>query len=135
MTNMLCELKNKFLEDRTEESLQAVLDCLQTAEVIVPQVQSQTKGKKLRPDLFKNQKDDLFFPIFSREEELPAEYRALVEISTFEAKKCIEMAKADSAVKCLVLDPFTDAMVIPYTIAGLIIEDPNNPLNDEEELL
>ncbi len=134
MSNTLWEIKNKFLEERTEESLQKVLECLQSAEVVVPQVKSNIDEKNLVPDLFKNQKDDLFFPIFSREEELPKDYRKLVEIAKYPATKCIEMAKADCSVKCLVLDPFTDAMVIPYTIAGLIIEDFEHLIEEEEDL-
>lgn len=130
--NQLYELKKKFLEERTEESLQEVLDCMHDAVVIVPEVKSPVKGKKLRPDLFKNQQDDVFFPIFSSVDELPENYKELVETVEYPAVKCIEMAKATEGVKCLVLDPFSDAMVIPYSIAGLIIEDEQNPIDEEE---
>ncbi len=131
MNEELISLKKDFLEQRNEETLQKVLDCLKDAEVLIPQVPTGKGHHGMHTDLFKNEKDDVFYPVFSDEAQLPEEYRNLVKTAVRKASDCIEEAKSLPGVKCLVLDPFSDAMVIPYDIAGIIIEDPDHPIDDD----
>ena len=131
MNEELITLKKDFLESRSMESLAKVLDYLVNARVLIPQVHTGKGHHDMHTDLFKNEKDDIFYPVFSNEEQLPEEYRKMVETHEKAAVDCMAEARALAGVKCLVLDPFTDAMVIPYDEDGIIIETEDNPIDDD----
>lgn len=131
MNEELILLKKEFLDGHSKECLKKVLDCLVNTEVLIPKVHTGKGHHGMHTDLFKNEKDDIFYPIFSNEDQLPAEYKSLVETEKRTAADCMAEARALAGVKCLVLDPFTDAMVIPYDEDGIVIETEDNLIDDE----
>lgn len=136
--NVLLYLKYNFFKNRDESSLFPVLSCLRDSQVIVPMntitskedeemlldvkigdIVSTHNQIRLKPDILQNG-DKFFFPIFSNEEQIPAKYGSRSSTINLSVIQCIEMAKSYERVCGLVLDPFTEAMIIDYELADLI---------------
>lgn len=137
---VLLYLKHKFLEDQTEQALLSVLGCLRDSQVIVPvsmtmseedkeKLLSAKKGDKfsasdeirLKPDILQRG-EQFFFPMFSNKEEMPQKYAANFSTINMSVLQCIQMAKTYEQVTGLVLDAFTDPLVLNYSLADLISE-------------
>lgn len=138
--NVLLYLKHKFLKNGDEKSLYPVLSCLRDSQVIVPMNTILSKEDeemflnsklgdtvsphndiRLKPDILQNG-DKFIFPIFSNKEQIPEEYGNRFSTINLPVLKCIEMAKSYEKVCGLVLDAFTESMIIEYELADLIIQ-------------
>lgn len=149
---VLLYLKQKFLENRTEQALFALLGCLRDSQVVVPVNVTMSEEDKemflnakkgdqlstndemrLKPDILQNG-DKFFFPMFSNEEEMPEKYAANFSGINMSVLQCIEMAKFYEQVTALVLDAFTDPMILEYPLADLIpdIESRLKPEKNKE---
>lgn len=136
--NLLRYYKHQFLVKKNRDALLAVLACLRDSQVIVPvkasfgkedearikaapkgEVISSKKNLRMQPDLLTSD-DGTFFPIFSDLQQLPAEYAEQFSTVTLPAVHCIEMALSIKDISGLVLDAFTEAMLIPKASAALI---------------
>ncbi|MDD4690608.1 MAG: SseB family protein [Eubacteriales bacterium] len=74
---------------------------------------------RLKPDILQNG-ENFFFPIFSSAEQIPEDYGSHFSAINLSVLQCIEMAKSYEKVCGLVLDAFTEPMVLEYAIADLI---------------
>lgn len=138
--NVLRFLKHEFLTKQNKEALMPVLACLRDSDVIVPvradlskedeeRILSAKKGARIdsdkqirfQPDLLQSD-DGTFFPIFSNEQQLTPEYAAQFSMMKLPAPYCIRMMLALEDVDGLVLDAFTEAMIIPKQSAALILK-------------
>lgn len=141
---VLLHLKHNFLANRSKETLFPLLSFLRDSNVIVPvniimsdadleKFSKFEKGEtvttsdaiRCKPDILKNG-DKFFFPMFSNKEQIPREYE--INFSTIELSvlQCIEMAKSYDHVCGVVLDAFTEPLVLEYDIADLISKFESN---------
>lgn len=137
---VLLYLKHNFLENRSRETLFPVLSCLRDSQVIVPMNVTICKEDeemfknaqagdtvsicgdiRLKPDILQNG-DSFFFPMFSNMEQIPEDYGAHFSTINLSVLQCIEMAKSYKQVGGLVLDAFTEPMVLEYGIADIILQ-------------
>lgn len=135
---VLLYLKYNFIENRSQETLFPLLSCLRDSQVIVPMnvimseadedmfmnvkvgdVVSTNDEIRLKPDILQNG-DNFFFPIFSNAEQIPEDYGSHFSTINLSVLQCIEMAKSYEHVCGLVLDAFTDPVVLEYDLADLI---------------
>lgn len=143
--NVLLNLKKQFLEKRDAQSLSAVLAVLRDSIIIIPATLvfsdvdkdkfiNSSSGDEIKnegdihikPDILKGPDDAMYFPIFSQKEQIPDDY--LKDFSTVRvpALHAIEMAHGFDGVCGLVLDAFTDALVLPYELADTIKQYPSH---------
>ena len=135
---VLVYLKYNFIENRCQETLFPLLSCLRDSQVIVPMnvimseadedmfmnvkvgdVVSTNDEIRLKPDILQNG-DNFFFPMFSNAEQIPEDYGSHFSTINLSVLQCIEMAKSYEHVCGLVLDAFTDPVVLEYDLADLI---------------
>ncbi len=105
---VLLILKERFLDDKKEETLYPLLHCLKDSDVTVPESDILKKG------------DKDYFPVFSNKEEIPENYNKKLCENTLPFLKCIERVVADDKIYGIVLDPFTRPMVLPKDILEII---------------
>ncbi len=105
---VLLILKERFLDDKKEETLYPLLHCLHDSDVLVS-----------KSDILKNNGKQ-YLPVFSNKEEIPVDYghRFSTVVSPF--LQCIEMAMDNKQLYGIVLDPFTKPMVLPKDILEMI---------------
>lgn len=135
---VLLYLKYNFIENRSQETLFPLLSCLRDSQVIVPMnvivseadedmfmnvkvgdVVSTNDEIRLKPDILQNG-DNFFFPMFSNAEQIPEDYGSHFSTINLSVLQCIEMSKSYEHVCGLVLDAFTDPVVLEYDLADLI---------------
>ncbi len=135
---LLLHLKNEFLKNRCKETLCPLLNCLRDSIVVVPvrMMVSKTDAEKLKnrkegeavklsdsmrckPVMIRNG-EKLFFPIFSNLEQIPKENREKITMMRLSVLQCLDAAKKHKDVEGLVLDAFTDSVVLEYSVADLI---------------
>lgn len=136
--NVLLLLKQRFIENRSVETIFPLLCCLRDSQVIVPVNVTMSKedeemflhAKKgdtvttsgnirMKPDILQNG-DAFFFPMFSNAEQMPEDYAAKFSNINMSVPQCIKMAKTYDKVIGLVLDAFTDPVVLEYQLADII---------------
>ncbi len=146
---VLLYLKHDFLSNRCQETLFPLLSCLRDSNVIVPvnitmsdfdrkqfinskQGDTVTISDEMRckPDILKNG-DSFFFPMFSNEEQIPEEYGHNFSKIVLSVLQCIKMAKNYEHVCGVVLDAFTEPLVLEYNIADLIPQFESRLKSDE----
>lgn len=139
----LLYLKHEFLSNRCKETLFQLLSCLRDSNVIVPvnitmsdfdkeqfinarqgDVLTTSDDIRCKPDILKNG-DNFFFPMFSNEEQIPEEYDNNFSKVILPVLQCISMAKSYENVCGIVIDAFTEPLVLGYEIADLIFEFEN----------
>ena len=76
---------------------------------------------KFKPDLLQND-EGTFFPAFSNAEQMPPEYAENFSPLHIPAVQCIRMASQMKNINGIVLDAFTEAMLIPMESALLILK-------------
>jgi len=137
---VLLYLKHEFLSNRSKETLFPLLSCLRDSNVIVPvnvtmsdfdkekflnskqgDVVTTSDEIRCKPDILKNG-DNFFFPMFSNEEQIPEEYGNNFSKVVLPVLRCINMAKSYEHVCGIVIDAFTEPLVLEYEIADLIFE-------------
>ncbi len=135
---VLLYLKREFLSNRSKETLFPLLSCLRDSDVIVPvnvtvsdsdmkkflnskegDIVTTSDEIRCKPDILKNG-DKFFFPMFSNKEQIPKEYGRNFSSIVLSVMQCIKMAKSYEHVCGLVLDAFTEPLVLEYDIADLI---------------
>ncbi len=138
--NLLRRLKHTFLTTQNRHTLMPVLACLRDSEVIVPvrvnvsdadkeRILSAEKGKSVatndkvnfEPSLLGSD-DGVFLPIFSNAQQLKPDYSQRVTLLTIPAVQAMKMALSIPNINGLVLDAFTEAMLIPKESAELILK-------------
>ncbi len=103
---VLIILKEKFINDKNEETLYPLLHCLHDSSVLVSETDILTRnGKK-------------YLPVFSNKEEIPADYNKKTRNLSF--LKCIETAMGNKDIYAIVLDPFTKPLILPGDILEMI---------------
>lgn len=134
---VLLHLKHRFAENKTQQNLVAVLSCLRDSSVYVPLeetlsdeemelLQNMKPGDKISMELIERckpqimQKDGKFyFPMFSNMDQVPEEWKER-SIFYLPVLKCIALAKTFEKVTGMVLDVFTEPMVLDYNLVDLI---------------
>lgn len=148
---ILLYLKHNFFKSQNEDSLFAVLSCLRDSQVIVPMNATLSKKDeemfldakvgdtvsshndiRLKPDILQNG-DKFFFPMFSNKEQIPEGYRSNFSTVNLSVLQCIEMGKSYEKTSGLVLDAFTEPMIIEYELADLITKFESR-IDPEKEL-
>lgn len=138
--NLLRHFKHTFLTNQDPQTLMPVLSCLRDSEVIVPVrlKVSDEDAEKIRnadkntpitpsddisftPDLLQSE-DGIFLPIFSNRQQIRSAYAQQFSMLTLPAVQCIRMALRMDTVNGLVLDAFTEAMLIPKESAEIILK-------------
>ncbi len=138
--NLLRSLKHTFLTTQNPQTLMPVLACLRDSEVVVPvrlnvsdaQAESILSADKhapiipnedisFTPDLLQSE-DGIFMPIFSSEGQLKTEYAQNFSMMRISAVQCIRLMLQMPDINGLVLDAFTEAMLIPKESAEIILK-------------
>ena len=142
---VLCYLKLRFLEDIGDQgAMTALLTCLRDSMVWVPcQVQmgeedlarfqtakegdtvTTQEEARLVPDTLRDKRGDLYFPIFSQREQIPEAYGAHFSLISLPALRCLAMAHGTEGAAGLVLDAFTQPLMLPFQVADLLPELPS----------
>lgn len=110
---VLNKLKKMFLATRTKDALTPLLACLRDAVVLVPRESDTIK-----------QGEDLYFPMFSIESELPDE-AADFTMNRVTVVSCIQRTLSRPELTGLVLDPFTKPLIIVPELADIILDLPS----------
>ena len=127
--SILWEIKTRFLANKTQENLLTLLSCLRDSDMYVP-VKSYEKNSLpedtgellLKIDILEDENQERYFPVFSSKRETPSDYQTKVEFVNLPMIKCITMAQEREGLQGMVLDPFTDAFLMPPQIAEIILE-------------
>ncbi len=114
--SVLLDLKKAYLEDDSEENLYALLSCLRDSEVVVP-VSSDAEGV-VAPDILQGPDRNLYFPVFSQEAQIPEDYDESSSGVRLPMLRCIRLAHESQGTTGLVLDAFTDVLMLPFELAG-----------------
>ena len=116
----LAYLKHRFLSKKTKEQRDWLLACIRDSKLIVPCL--PVSGK---PDFLETDDGTRYLPIFSQEEQMPADYREEFDLKIMDFPECYELARSWPDVSGLVLDGFTEAMIIEYGLADVILKIPS----------
>lgn len=138
--NLLRFLKHRFLTQQNRQTLMPVLSCLRDSEVIVPvqvnvsdadraRILNAAKGESVdtidpvsfKPDLLQSE-DGTFLPVFSNANQIDPEYAKNFALLTVPAVQCIRTALDMKDVSGLVIDAFTEAMLVPKESAEIILK-------------
>ena len=137
---LLRHLKHDFLTRRNHQTLMPVLACLRDSEVIVPvqavvsdadqaRILNAAKGESVdtvdpvsfKPDLLQSE-DGIFLPVFSNANQIDPEYAKNFSLLTVSAVDCIRSLLEMKNVNGLVIDAFTEAMLVPKESAEIILK-------------
>lgn len=137
---VLVYFKHKYLEESTEDNIYPLLACLRDSQVLVPMNVTMSEEDeamfknadvgdllqskddiRLIPDILQSD-DKYYFPMFSNKEQMPEDYANHFSIITLPVVQCIEMAKNIDNLNGLVIDAFTDPMVIKFDLADVILK-------------
>lgn len=121
--NVLLKLKKEFIKDRKTETLYPVLNCLRDSKLIIPI--TPLDEEHFKPDIMVVKNGDAYLPIYSQDEQVPADYKKLFTFLPLPMEKCIDVAKGIEGLKGLVLDPYTDGMFITYDMTDIIMKMPS----------
>lgn len=124
----LCYLKHRFLSKKTREQLDWLLACLRDSVLIVPTL--PVSGK---PDFLESDDGVRFLPVFSQEKQLPPDYMEEFDLRRMRIEECVGLAKEYPDCSGLVLDGFTEAMIIEYDLTDAILRIPSRLHPKEEE--
>lgn len=141
--SVLMALKVKLVKEATEEALIALLSCLKDSKVLVPfnvilSPRDQERYRqckygdtfknqdsvRMEPDLLRHPDGSLYFPIFSRQDQVPMDYASRFSIVPISTMQCLQAAHDSSGVKGLVLDAFTESFSLPFELADIMKELP-----------
>lgn len=118
--SLLVYLKQRFLSKKTAEQREWLFACIRDSNMIVPELPLSHK-----PDLLETEDGIKYLPIFSREEEMPGDYRDEFELISKNFEACCEQARSTEGLSGLVLDGFTDPMIIEFSMANVILNTPS----------
>lgn len=136
---VLLALKAMFNENRCKETLLPLLSCLRDSFVYVPMnaklseedqrcaitlkvgdVWSNNDVIHLTPDTLRSPDGKLWFPIFTQKEQIPEDYGKGFSVIPLQSLRCLNMAHAIAGVEGIVIDAFTEAVVLTFEIADIM---------------
>ena len=137
--NILLNFKSQFLEKQDAQSLSALMAILRDSVIIIPATLVFSEKDKdkfinskagdtltgegdihIKPDILKGPDDKMYFPVFSQKEQIPEEYIKDFSTVRVPAVHAVEMAHGFEGVCGLVLDAFTNAVLLPFELADSI---------------
>ena len=121
----LVYLKHRFLEKKTKEQLDWVYACIRDSSLIVPLIPISKK-----PDMLEADDGTRYLPLFSQEAQMPADYRDEFVLEHMTFNECLELSKSIPEIDSMVLDGFTETMVIDYSLAQVILKTPSRLYKD-----
>jgi hypothetical protein len=116
----LAYLKHRFLEKKTKEQLDWIYACIHDSKLIVPRIPISKK-----PDMLESDDGIRYLPVFSQEIQMPEDYRDEFILERLSFEECYELAKSMPEISGLVLDGFTELMIIDYPLAEVIRKTPS----------
>lgn len=141
---VLVAVKKLYRESGDRDKLLTLLSVLRDSVVIVPaSVAVQKQDEELfmyskagdeivtssdihiQPDTVKSADGTVYLPIFSQKEQMPEDYAKSFSTVRISVPQAIDMARAFGDTKGLVLDPFTEAVAIPFELADVILALPS----------
>lgn len=141
---VLLVLKHGFIENRCTETFIPFLSCLRDSEVWVPMIailseadqQSllgvregdlwQNKEEiRMKPDTLRSPDGKLWFPVFTQKEQIPEDYAQGFSIVPLPTLRCLNMAHAIDGVEGIVVDAFTDTVVLEFELADIMENIPS----------
>lgn len=116
--NELLDTKNRYVNSKSKEDLIAVLKCLTSAKVLVP----VTDNGKVRADVMTDSSGGKMLPVFSDRDQIDYDYS--IKFSTVEMTfvQAVKLAHVMDGVSAIVLDAFTDSMVINFKLADGVVQ-------------
>ncbi len=125
---VLLYLKNRFRSNTIRENVIPMLGCLRDSVVFVPLKESPRgtlPGRRPQPDLLAAPDGGRFLPVFSQREQIPPDYAESFVIAPMNAMDCLSLAHAEENVLGLVLDAFTEQVILPFEIADAMEDFPS----------
>lgn len=133
---LLFSAKDKYLNNKDEESFFNFIDCLLDSKVLIPMhVEKAENGDThCMPMILTNDDEQSPYPIFSNEEQIGDHYQKddceLYEISV---PLAVDIIKEDENTKGLILDPFTTPFLIDRKMLDGLSEIMDTDENDNED--
>lgn len=137
---LLLHLKHEFITNQNESTLLSVLHCLRDSTVIVPlhaqlseedrkRIANAPKGEEftldhdvmIEPDILVNG-NLKYLPIFSNQKQIPREYGEQFTLAALTVPECVNMLREFREADGMVLDAFTEAMVIDAQNAEIMVK-------------
>lgn len=137
--SVLLNLKNLFVQEKTDDNLYMVLGCLSRASVLVPmnadmseadrqQLAEAQPGDTLqssgsmhfRSDILQSPSGAFYLPVFSNESQIPEGYRSKFTFVSLPVLRCIEALDQAPKLSGIILDAFTVPMEITRDLTKVI---------------
>ena len=144
---VLLALKQRFLQEKTDEAMFMFMTCLRDSVVFVPMFAMLSDEDKARlaqgdmapsgsvlfsPDILPHPSGLKFFPLFTQKEQLPKQYlQKGVTPLPLSVLRSIRLAK-ECGADSIVLDPYTQPCAIPMEAAQKI-ENLPSALSEEDQ--
>lgn len=141
---ILTALIARYSEESTRDNLISILRCLRDSQVWVPmnlnisdedaeQFINSKKGDivkskdsiHLKPDILRTDDGTLFFPVFSQSEQMPYEYIQHFSTINLPFTQCVEMTEKMSDVDNIVVNAFTDRLLLDHQLQNIIRKLPS----------
>lgn len=116
----LAYIKHRFLTKQTQEQKEWLFACLHDSCLIVPLL--PVSGK---PDRLEDEAGDKYLPVFSQEEQMPADYKSEFDLKIMTFEECCTLAKETPDVIALCLDAFSEPFDISFGMADVILKTPS----------
>jgi hypothetical protein len=113
-------LKHRFLSKKTKEQLDWLHACIRDSRLIVPCIPVSHK-----PDMLESEDGTRYLALFSMEDQMPADYRDEFDLIPMTFEECYRLARDTAEIDSMVLDGFTEPMIIDYTLAEVILKTPS----------
>lgn len=140
---ILRDLISRFKQDRTVERLYSILRCFRDSYVWIPCMVSSVSDEdikefsganigdtvtssdtiRLKPEILKTVHGEYLFPVFSSVDQMGdyGKFYSKIEKHSFEA---MSMALAHEEVRGIIIDPFTNELIIDKDLFDMIGEIP-----------
>ena len=111
--SVLLFLKHRFVKNPTQANMISILSCLRDSKVFVPMTE------EMKPTSIQDG-EYYYLPIFSNEEQIPEKYGSQFAVIKISVLECLSMAKSYENIYGLILDPFTEKVILVYALADMI---------------
>lgn len=115
---ILVYLKKEFLKNQTEDNLIPLMSCLHDSVVWIPMHPPKNNASNPKPDILQNGQS-FYLPVFSQEQQIGDSYKTNFNLVKRPFLTCIQQARNVHA-DGLVLDPFTEHLIVSFDIAEII---------------
>lgn len=148
--NVLLYLKQQFLKNRTTENFMMFASCLRDSVVWVPHVatisaedKEQLKKAKvddivktketirMKPEILITDGGEKYYPMFSQQKQIPESYKEQFSFIAMQTLICLDNAHANPVLNGIILDPFTEPVILPFDLADFLKEFPSRLSSDE----